>query len=167
MKCSNIYVFVIFWRCSLDQTALLSAALNTSQQDSMVRRASIDNGGIMIRSSLDTTGFVDNFSSTNAEVISETGHDLLSACTLETKASEFSTLDHPHHQVSCTFANAVTTSKSSQVSDQTPPIAFSQVCIYFFREINLLFLYVVIISTFFSSLLRRWSNQWSLQLQLQ
>ena len=106
--------------------------MNTSQQDSMVRRASIDNGGIV---SLDTTGFVDNFSSTTADVINEAGHDLLS-CTLETKASEFSTLDP--HQVSCTFANAVTTfanaittSKSSQVSDQTPPIAFSQV-VYFF-----------------------------------
>ena len=110
-------------RCSLDQTALLSAAMNTSEQDSMVRRASIDNGGIMIRSSLDTTGFVNNFSSTTADVISEAGHDLLS-CTLETKASEFTTLDP--HQVSCTFANAITTSKSSQVSDQTPPIAFSQ-----------------------------------------
>ena len=109
--------------------------MNTSQQDSMVRRASIDNGGIVIRSSLDTTGFVDNFSSTTADVINEAGHDLLSACTLETKASEFSTLDP--HQVSCTFANAVTTfanaittSKSSQVSDQTPPIAFSQVYIF-------------------------------------
>ena len=106
--------------------------MNTSQQDSMVRRASIDNGGIV---SLDTTGFVDNFSSTTADVINEAGHDLLSACTLETKASEFSTLDP--HQVSCTFANAVTTfanaittSKSSQVSDQTPPIAFSQVYIF-------------------------------------
>ncbi len=45
-------------RCSLDQT--FQSPLNATQQDSMARRASIDNG-LMIRSTLDTSGFVETF----------------------------------------------------------------------------------------------------------
>ena len=105
-------------RCSLDQTQLL-ATMNTSQQDALVRRNSIDSG-LMIRSTLEPN-FVDTFS-TPANDITE-GHDLLTS--LESKAAnEFPNLDHP----GCSFANAVVTSSTPSITSSEANInpAFTQ-----------------------------------------
>ena len=82
-------------RCSLDQTALLATMNTTSQQDSLVRRASIDNG-LMMSTTLET-GFVDTFATNTTADITGVHHDLLT------------TLDDPECP---TFANAVVTTTS-------------------------------------------------------